>query len=107
MIYGVQPPDLLDHIDRNPSNNAIANLRESSPAKNRANSAISKTRNTSGFRGVYIPKATAASPRPWFAHIFTNGKYEFLGTFPTREEARDVYDKRAKEIWGEHYAAAI
>ena len=35
--YGSNPPDVIDHIDRNPSNNNIFNLRESDPFHNSCN----------------------------------------------------------------------
>ena len=45
-------PKIIDHIDGNPSNNNLDNLREASHAENMRNSKI-PTSNSSGFKGVY------------------------------------------------------
>lgn len=49
-------PDLLDHIDQNPSNNRIENLRPSNKGENAYNSGRPKN-NTSGVRGVSRTKS--------------------------------------------------
>lgn len=48
--YGVWP-ELIDHIDRNPQNNKIENLRVSNKIYNSYNSGLPKN-NTSGIRGI-------------------------------------------------------
>ena len=35
--YGEEPPEIIDHIDRNKSNNAISNLRDGTGGKNELN----------------------------------------------------------------------
>jgi hypothetical protein len=35
--YGEEPPEIIDHIDRNKANNAISNLRDGSSGKNELN----------------------------------------------------------------------
>jgi hypothetical protein len=51
MHYGVQPEGLLDHIDRDPTNNRIANLRECTHAQNQQNKRT-YANNHSGVKGV-------------------------------------------------------
>lgn len=51
-IYGVFPKS-LDHIDGNPSNNRIDNLRITDQATNMLNSRLSKANNT-GIKGIGI-----------------------------------------------------
>ena len=74
-------PEELDHIDRNPSNNALANLRAATRSENNRNKHLSKY-NTSGFLGVY------RSPKGyWVAQYKLMGKGHHLGLFDTIDEA--------------------
>lgn len=82
MHYGRWPNGLLDHIDGNPRNNSIHNLREASVAMNARNAKKSKT-NTSGITGVRFHKIA----KKWYAQITVNGKAIHLGTFDTRDDA--------------------
>ena len=78
MFHG-EVPDLIDHIDRNPSNNRIENLRASDKVKNSYNSGLPRN-NKTGFRGVSRAGAT------WVAAAWVDGKYLRRG-FKTCEEA--------------------
>lgn len=49
-VYGA-PPALIDHINRNPSDNRISNLRKADRSINAINSKLS-ARNRSGLKGV-------------------------------------------------------
>lgn len=89
-------PREIDHIDGNPSNNRIENLRECTRAENQRN--VRRHRdNTSGYKGVYEQSRGKAR---WFAKVMQNGKQRHLGTFSTREEAARAYDAAACEIYG-------
>lgn len=86
-------PDTIDHIDGNPANNCIENLREATQQQNCYNSAI-HGRNTSGHRGVSWSKVWGK----WQAYVNVNKKRKFLGYFEDLElaglvtaEARDLY----------------
>ena len=93
--YGKWPEKLLDHIDGNPSNNSIANLREASYSQNNCNA--KRRKNTSGFKGV----SWWARDKKWQVHIHTETGRKFLGYFPTPEEAYAAYCKAAREHYGE------
>ncbi len=76
--YGYFPESGIDHIDRDPSNNAIKNLREVSQSCNLRNSGNS-TRNSSGVKGVsWSPKE-----REWRVRILE----AFVGNFKAFDEA--------------------
>ncbi len=77
-----QLPVTVDHIDGNPMNNRIENLRPATHAENSRNCGISVA-NTSGVRGVSFHKPT----RKWAAHIRAEGKMKHLGLFVSLDDA--------------------
>lgn len=92
-VYGEWPNGLLDHIDGNRDNNAIANLRIATSAQNAARR---PTRRSFGpSRGVF-PHGPG-----FVARIHYAGKRHYLGYFSTAEAARNAYEAKAKEIHGD------
>ena len=83
-VYGYFPENQIDHINRNPSDNRLCNLREVNQACNMAN-ASKRTDNTSGIRGVatYGPRY----PGKWYAMITRFGKNHYLGSTYCKLEA--------------------
>ena len=78
--YGSWPTDQIDHINGNPFDNRIENLRNVSNRENNRNKGLTRgkeRKNTSGRIGVYWVKKT----RRWCAQIVVNGKQIGLGTF--------------------------
>ena len=90
-------PKLVDHVDGNPSNNRIENLRESSKSLNACNS---KTRsdNRSGHKGVVWSKACSK----WAAKIQFKKHSLHLGVFEDFELACLVSDEARILYHGEH-----
>ena len=80
--YGEWPEDQLDHIDHNPSNNKIENLRQSDNFINHRNMSLS-SRNKSGACGIYWEEDRGK----WLTQARIKGKTKTLGRFPTFEEA--------------------
>lgn len=79
LVYGTDP-EFVDHIDRNPANNRLANLRSVAHAENCRNRKL-RSDNTSGYAGIsYVPRLPN---RPWRATI---GR-ELIGYFATEAEA--------------------
>ena len=66
----------IDHIDHDPSNNRLANLRLVTGRDNKANQARS-SRNTSGVTGVFWARHANA----WAAQIKARGAVHHLGYF--------------------------
>lgn len=91
---GEWPEQDIDHVNGDPGDNRIINLR---PATRRQNMANRKTscRNKLGIKGV--------SQYRWGfrAHIRENGKMKALGTYKTAQEAQEVYLRRARELHGD------
>lgn len=89
-------PACIDHIDRNPSNNQIENLREATVTQNNGNSKLNK-KNSSGLKGVCWHKKLCK----WVARITIKNKSKYLGVFETKEDAYSAYCKEAKQYFGE------
>lgn len=98
MHYGCWPSGIIDHINGNPSDNRIANLRECNHAQNQYNRTVHYP-GPSGRRGVF----KNGSDPGWRACICINGRNKYLGTFATIEEAAAAREKAAKELHGEFY----
>jgi hypothetical protein len=94
-MHGVMPPAEIDHIDGDPTNNRIANLRLATRTENNGNSRARKS--ASGLKGAHWE----AKRKAWRAQIYKDGKHLHLGYFPTPEEAHAAYAKAAREIYGE------
>jgi hypothetical protein len=73
----------IDHIDGDPSNNVIDNLRICTKAENCQNVRIRKD-NTSGVKGVFWDK----SSQSWRASVWKDKKKCDLGRFKSLDEAK-------------------
>lgn len=78
-------PLLVDHIDRNPKNNKIENLREATYSENSINTGLRKN-NASGYKGVYFHKQR----QKWASKIQRMNKKKWIGLFDTPEEAHQA-----------------
>lgn len=90
--YGKWPSGVIDHIDGNPQNNSIENLREATRKQNAQN--IRKPRkdsalSTKGVRGKGVR---------FVARIMDDRKRRHIGTFDTIEEASAAYWEAKKEL---------
>lgn len=100
MFNGLIPEGLqIDHKNCNKDDNSIENLRICTRGQNRSNTKIPST-NTTGFKGVHINNGRG---KPFTAQVKCKGKRYHLGHFDTAEEAKAVYDEKAKELHGEFY----
>jgi hypothetical protein len=77
-VYGCFPekPLVIDHIDRNPSNNRICNLRAVTQVVNQYNRPS---------------RGTAPHKNKWQARLKKGDKLLYLGLYDTEEEAHNVY----------------
>ena len=85
----------VDHIDRNPLNNHISNLRWVTNGENGRNKLSRK--GSSKYKGVYFHKKR----KKWEVQIQLNNKRQYLGSFDCEKEAAQAYNDKAKEIFGE------
>jgi hypothetical protein len=84
-VYGYWPTGYIDHINGDPADNRIANLREVTQSVNLQNQRQPRADNKTGFLGV-SPQAGKYQARITFA-----GKHQYLGLFDTPEEAYAAY----------------
>lgn len=98
---GEFPDFQIDHIDGNPANNRIVNLRLASNAENQWNVG-SVSHNTSSFKGIALHK----NSNKWQAQCRINGKSHYLGLHETKELAHAAYITFAKSMRGEFYRDA-
>lgn len=92
LFYGSWPEGAVDHIDGDPQNNAVANLRLATNQQNQYNRGPSRS-NTSGYKGVCWDRPKAR----WRAQIAVGGASVFLGHYDTPEEAAAAYAEGAKK----------
>jgi len=93
---GSWPSAYIDHINGDPGDNRISNLREATHGQNLHNQGAYKN-NTSGYKGVSWNKGV----KKWQALIRHNGKLHYLGIFECPKEAHEEYSKAAEKMHGE------
>ncbi len=92
----------VDHINGNPLDNRLCNLRIVTRQENKYNRAVSSTKKSKLPKGVCFNKAT----NKYQASIKHNGCTTTLGNFETIELAEDAYKQAAEKYFGK-YAAHI
>ncbi len=89
-------PELIDHKNRNPSDNSLSNLRIATRSQNRANSKID-SKNHSGYKGVCWHKEM----KKFTAQVNINGVRTKLGYWDNPADAHAAYMDKARELYGE------
>ena len=90
-VNGSWPNGVIDHINGNPLDNRIGNLRVGSQSENLANRPKQRN-NTTGFKGVSKLKGQ----KFWRATL--RGKH--IGLFRSPEEASEAYRVAAEKAYG-------
>ena len=93
--HGEWPLGEIDHINGDPSDNRIANLRLATSSNQRMN-ARRRSDNTSGTKGVWFDKRRGQ----WIAEIRANGKKHHVGQFATLLEAKGARIGAAVRLHG-------
>ena len=91
-------PSILDHINGNPLDNRISNLRIATPAENSQNRIRANNNSSHGKLGLSFDK----KKQLWRARIGLDGKRIYLGKFKSQDDAYQAYlnAKRAMHPFG-------
>jgi hypothetical protein len=89
-------PKCLDHIDGNPQNNCIENLRKATYLQNSYNTKLPST-NKSGVKGVCWDKIR----KKWVARVSFQYKEHFIGHFDKLDKAKVAIIEARNKLHGE------
>ncbi len=84
-------PEYIVHINDNPADNRIENLKSANHSEMMIHSNIN-TKNKHGYKGV------VKDNKRYGARLWTGKSYKYIGWFYTPEEAHNAYLK-ARESW--------
>ncbi len=96
-ILGAKEGEEIDHIDHNGLDNRECNIRICTRSQNNQNQQPQKRNNTSRYKGVHWNKKDSK----WIAQIKKDGTKIHLGSFDNENIAAEIYNIKAKEIYGE------
>jgi hypothetical protein len=95
--YGPIPDGMeIDHINGDPSDNRLCNLRLATSAQQKMNKVV-QSNNRSGLKGAYFHACRKG--RKWRSQIKANGTLHFLGYFETAEEAHEAYVAASRRLF--------
>lgn len=94
IVHGSMPQNSIDHINGNPSDNRIENLRDVSHSVNLQNMRRSPTKLMPGVVCV----TGGVKSKPFAAKITTNCKSKHLGCFATEVEAHNAYLEAKRQM---------
>ena len=92
MHHRTEPPDVVDHKDRNSINDAPLNLRDGTNGLNNRNRQVS---SRSGLMGAF---PSSNNDGRWQSTIQKDGKTVYIGTFATALEANAAYLKELENV---------
>jgi hypothetical protein len=96
LFYGSDPPTQIDHINNDPFDNRIENLRLADNVTNGWNRGRPNT-NASGYKGV----CWHVRDKRWAAYIRADGKRHHLGNYDDPASAHAAYATAAAKLHGE------
>ena len=98
LVMDVDNEFVIDHINRNPSDNRKQNLRACTQNKNCINKSTRKN-NKSGVVGVYYERSSGK----WYAQISIEGKHMTLGAFDNKNDAINARRSAEEKYFGDFF----
>lgn len=95
-VHGNCPP-LIDHINRDKTDNRLSNLREATKAQNAVNSGAT-SRSKTGVKGV----CWSDKENKWVAYIRVDGRSKRIGAFADISAAASAYRNHAISLHGDY-----
>lgn len=96
IFYGEWPSCDVDHINGDPSDNRICNLRLASKPENAQNQAPQSRAKSSRYKGVHWRTERSK----WVAMITVNGRKMRVGSFFDEASAAQAYNAAARRFYG-------
>lgn len=96
MLMSAMPGQIVDHINGNPLDNRIANLRFATHSQNLANNPKSQGRKR--YRGVFRYR----NAKRWTAIICKDKRRYVIGVFDTEIEAANAYRNASISLYGDY-----
>lgn len=93
IVHGCWPDGEIDHINCDPADNRIANLRPADRTQNNINRQL-EAKNTSGFKGVSWHR----KDKCWRVRL----GQRFIGNFKDPAEGHQAYMAAATRLYGEY-----
>jgi hypothetical protein len=87
-VHGLWPIHQIDHINGNPSDNRLANLREATNSQNQQNTGPRSSNSKSGHKCVYLHKSGK-----WYARITVNNRTFTEGYFADKADAVEARNR--------------
>lgn len=98
-VHGSIPESMeVDHIDNDPFNNMLSNLRLATSSEQKHNKRV-QSNNRTGLKGAYYHACHKG--KKWRSQIKVGRVLHFLGYFHTAEEAHQAYRSAATLHFGE------
>lgn len=87
-VHGAWPSKFIDHINRDPDDNRISNLRDVSIGENNQNRV-----NPGKGKVLKAPLGVCWKPKinKWQARISLNGECKYLGVYESMDDAHQAY----------------